>query len=63
MNNIVAALLLEREGYVARGRVDRVRMVDDVLRSLGYVVDVETASVDVDVETTSRKKPHRRKKA
>jgi hypothetical protein len=61
VNNIVAALLLEREGYVARGRVDRVRMVDDVLRSLGYVV--ETTSLSVDVETTSRDKPRRRRKA
>jgi hypothetical protein len=63
MNNYIAALLLERRGYVMRGRHDRVAMVDDVLRSLGHVVDVvETASIEPDVETTTRKKPTRRKK-
>lgn len=63
MNNYVAALLLEREGYLRRGRQDRVAMIDDVLRSLGHVVDVvETSSIEPDVETTTRKKPTRRKK-
>jgi hypothetical protein len=63
MNHHIAALLLERDGYIARGLHDRVAMVNDVLRSLGHVVDVvETSSIEHDVETTTRKKPTRRKK-
>lgn len=63
MNSHIAALLIEREGYVRRGRHDRVAMVDEVLRTLGYQVDdVETTAIEHDVETTTRKKSGRRKK-
>ena len=67
MNNYVAALLLEREGYLRRGRQDRVAMIDEALRDIGFEHDylttpVETASVQPNVETTTRKKPTPRKK-
>jgi len=66
MNSHIAALLIEREGYVRRGRHDRVAMVDEVLRELGhdhkYMVDTEIAAIEPDVETTTRKKSGRRKK-
>ena len=67
MNNYVAALLLEREGYLRRGRQDRVAMIDQALRDIGFEHDylttpVETASVQPIVETTTRKKPTQRKK-
>jgi len=62
MLNIIAALLNERHGYVMRGRLDRVKMVDDMLEELGYVGDVETASIDVAVETATSKKSVKRKK-
>lgn len=35
----VEALLLEREGYVARGRMDRVAQVDAELARFGVAVD------------------------
>jgi len=68
MNNYVAALLHEREGYLRRGRHDRVAMIDQALRDIGFEHDylpttVETASVDLDVETTAKKKPTRRVKS
>lgn len=62
MVNIIAALLNERHGYLVRSRHDRVKMVDDMLAELGYVGDVENASIDVDVETATRKKSVKRKK-
>jgi hypothetical protein len=50
-----------------RGRQDRVAMIDQALRDIGFEHDylttpVETASVQPIVETTTRKKPTRRKK-
>jgi len=36
MNKQIEALLIEREGYVRRGRQDRVKSVDEALRQLGY---------------------------
>lgn len=63
MNSHVAALLIEREGYIRRGRSDRVAMVDEVLRTLGCEIgNIETTSVSPNQETTTRKKPSRRKK-
>jgi len=61
-DKLIAALLNERRAYVMRGLTDRVRAVDDALRDLGHVIETETASIDHDVETTSRKKPNKRRK-
>ena len=36
MNKQIEALLIEREGYVRRGKQDRVKAVDETLRQLGY---------------------------
>lgn len=38
----VEALLREREGYVVRGRKDRVAQVDAELKRLGFAVETET---------------------
>lgn len=56
----VQALLFERMGYERRGRLDRVAQVDALLAQLG--IAVETASVEPQVETATRKKPLKRKK-
>lgn len=56
------ALLIERIGYLRRGRLDRVAQVDELLARLGVAVEHETASVEPQVETATRKKPLRRKK-
>lgn len=61
-SSTVQALLLERIGYLRRGRLDRVAQVDALLADLGIGVETETASVEPQIETASRKKPLRRKK-
>lgn len=58
---IISALLEERRGYVMRGRTDRVASVDDALAALGYDV-TETAAIEPQTETATRKKPTRRTK-
>jgi len=57
----VAALLAERRGYVARGLTDRVAAVDAALAALNYHV-AETATIEPQTETATRKKPLRRRK-
>lgn len=58
---IIAALLLERRGYVARGLAHRVAAVDAALAALNYHV-TETATIEPQTETATRKKSLRRKK-
>ena len=58
--SLIQALRLERIGYVQRGRMDRVADVDALLLRLG--AEVETASIQPQVETAARQKPTRRKK-
>jgi hypothetical protein len=58
---LIAALLEERRGYVARRLADRVADVDAALAALNYAV-AETATVEPQVETATRKKPLRRKR-
>jgi len=66
MNKQIDALLQEREGYAKRNLPKRVEAVDVALRELGfehkYLTNIESASVSIDVETTTRKKPTKRKK-
>ncbi len=57
---LIESLRLERIGYVKRGRHDRVADVDALLLRLG--AEVETASIEPQVETATRKKPLKRKK-
>lgn len=56
----ITALLAERHGYVMRNLPERVAAVDARLASLGH--QVETASIEPQVETAARKKPAKRKK-
>lgn len=58
--SLIQSLRLERIGYVQRGRLDRVADVDALLLRLG--AEVETASVQPQVETATRQKPTKRKK-
>lgn len=58
--SLIQSLRLERSGYVQRGRMDRVADVDAVLLQLG--AEIETASIEPQVETAARKKPAKRKK-
>ena len=37
MSKYVESLLVERAGYVRRGKKDRVKQVDEALAELGYV--------------------------
>jgi len=68
MNQYIEALLIEREGYLKRGLVERVEAVDEALRGLGFdhkylsEPKIETASFDVESEKATRKKPKKRAK-
>lgn len=55
----VQALLREREGYVVRGKKDRVAEVDKALKRAGYTVKPETATTSA-FENTMRAKPEKR---
>ena len=67
MNKQIEALLIEREGYVRRGKQDRVKAVDEALRQLGYgsavrdSAPVEVAAVEP-VEQAVVKKVVRKRK-
>lgn len=51
MSKEIASLLVEREGYVRRGKKDRVKQVDDALASLGHRVAVkESATIEPEAE-------------
>ena len=66
MNKQIDALLQERAGYIARNLPKRVEAIDVALRELGfehkYLTNIESASMSIDVETTTRKYPTKRKK-
>ncbi len=54
----VEALLVEREGYLARDRPDRVAQVDAELAKLGLAVEAPEAAVALpEVETAVAAKP------
>lgn len=57
---IIAALLEERRGYVARGLTNRVKAVDAELAALGHKVAPEKATAPK-AETTAAPKPRSRK--
>lgn len=57
------ALIIERAGYVARGRHDRVAQVDAELANLGLAVETEKAVAPPEVETATPKGRSRKPKA
>jgi hypothetical protein len=59
-NGTVQALLIERIGYERRGLTHRVAQVDELLARLG--IAVESAAVEPQAETATRKKPLKRKR-
>ena len=66
MDKQIEALLIERAGYVARKKPDRVKAVDQALSALGYEIksapaEVETASIQPDAERAVRKAAPKRK--
>lgn len=62
MNKMIEALLIEREGYLRRGKRERVAAVDQALSELGYEHDFrETATVEP-TETAVVKKAVRKRK-
>ncbi len=65
MNKQIDALLTERAGYERRGLKDRVKAVDEALRSLGfdhkYMPDVEVAAIEPKVETSVLKRGKKKK--
>lgn len=60
MNKMIEALLIEREGYLRRNRLDRVAAVDKTLSDLGHDVR-ETATLEP-TETAVVKKAVRKRK-
>ena len=53
MSKLIASLLVERAGYVRRGKKDRVKQVDESLAELGYVQkhsETESASIEPETE-------------
>lgn len=63
-NQLIEALLIERQGYVRRNLPDRVKQVDEALRAAGYTkasAPVETATAEPVTERAS--KPSTRKRA
>ena len=62
--SIIDALLVERDGYVRRGRKDRVAQVDAQLALFGISVgDVEVADSAVETEKAISKSAPRKRKA
>lgn len=62
-NQLIEALLIEREGYVRRNLPDRVKQVDEALRAAGYTkstAPIETATAEPVAERAS--KPATRKR-
>lgn len=62
-NKWIAALLVERAGYLQRGLADKAKEVDVALAALGFVAEsvVETASLDADVEQAKVVRGRKRK--
>jgi len=62
--HLIESLLIEREGYVRRNLLDRVKQVDIALRDAGYTktsAPIETATAEPLVERAA--KPATRKRA
>lgn len=59
-NPVIRALLFERLGYERRGLFDRVAMVDEQLRALGYEF-TEQATAPAAPEKASKPKSRKRK--
>ena len=56
MTSEIEALLRERAGYIARGKADRVRQVDQLLAALGHQpATIETADDTAEVETAVKR--------
>lgn len=62
-DEMIAALLAERRGYVARGLRDRVKAVDEQLAALGHRVAPESAVAAPAPEKAVAPKPTRGRKA
>jgi hypothetical protein len=61
---LIDALLAEREGYVRRGKMDRVAQIDALLKKVDVVADeVDTATVQPADERAIMPRPRKRKKA
>jgi len=56
--NQIESLLVEREGYLRRGKKDRVAQVDAALASLGYAI--EAATIAPETERAIARKPKKR---
>lgn len=52
---LIASLLRERAGYVAQGKEDRVKQVDEQLRLAGYKRDSEETRKTPPVERTAER--------
>ena len=62
MNKQIEALLIEREGYLRRGRKDRADAVTASLRELGFVEDPkETSTVEPEAERAIAPKARKKK--
>ena len=62
MNKQIEALLMEREGYLRRGKADRVKAVDEALREFGYEAEfVEAAVVEPEERAVVKKAVRKRK--
>jgi hypothetical protein len=59
VEELVAALLREREGYVRRGLDDRVAQVDAELARLGHVVAGAEPEPEQDQEAPRRGRPRK----
>jgi hypothetical protein len=68
MSKLIAALLIEREGYARRALKDRVKQVDESLAELGYVhkyaekySEKELASIEPEAERAVTPRATKRK--
>jgi hypothetical protein len=68
MSKYVESLLVERAGYVRRGKADRVKQVDEALAELGYVhkyaekySETESASIKPEAERAVTPRATKRK--
>lgn len=59
--NLIAALLIERDGYLKRNLFERIEAIDATLAELGYVAK-ETATLDPGTERATPPKARKRKK-
>ena len=62
MNKMIEALLIEREGYLRRGKHERVAAVDQALSDLGYEHDFREVATVEPTETAVVKKAVRKRK-